>query len=416
MKNLLCILLCCSLLTACSNDKRMAPKEGRIALSPQTELQQTKNSVQMGKIQNPSEWLHTYQNAQNNRPHTQSLIEQEKLWTTDIGTSYSEHIPELPLVVSKDMIYTLDGAFNLNKIDKKTGQIIWHKKLSQNTEKGIGLTTNKEQIFVISDQGKLIALKTDGEIAWQKELNTPIRTTPTFDNKLLFILSQKNILLALDQKTGKEIWRYQTTATDTFLQGMAHPALSKGILVVPFTTGEVITFDAASGMVLWGQMMIGNQLEDLYVLPHILASPIINENTVYLAGNANLLGAYNLQTGKTKWTHNIGSITTPILSGNALFVLAKDHHLLAIEANTGRIFWNKEMPHDAKTAWQNLELSNNQLILRNNDKYYYVDPKNGEIKLIKDKTDSIISPITIDNTTFGLTKRAKLTSYQQGAK
>ena len=79
MKNLLCILLCCTLLAACSNDKRMAPKEGRISLSPQTELKQTKNTVQIGKIQNSSNWQHIYQNTQNNRPHTKDSTEQGKL-------------------------------------------------------------------------------------------------------------------------------------------------------------------------------------------------------------------------------------------------------------------------------------------------------------------------------------------------
>ena len=412
MKNLLCILLCCTLLTACSNDKRMAPKEGRISLSPQTELKTTKNSVQLSKIQNPSNWHHLYQNTQNNRPHIQGVAEQKKLWTVDIGVNYSNDVPQAPVVITNDAIYTLDGAFNLDKVDKKTGQIVWRKELSSETEKGVGLTTNGNQIFAISDQGKVIALKADGTIVWQKDLNMPIRTTPALNNQQLFVLTSKNILLALDQRTGKETWRYQTTASDTFLQGMAHPALSQGILIVPFTTGEVIGFDATSGMLMWAQMMIGNQLEDLYELPHILAAPVINGNTVYLAGNANLLGAYDLQTGKTKWTHNIGSIMTPVLSGNALFVLAKNHHLLALEANTGRIFWDKEMPHDKKTSWYRIELANNQLTLHSTEKDYYIDPQNGEIKSTTDKTDFIVSPISADNMTFGLTKRAKLTSYQ----
>ena len=320
------------------------------------------------------------------------------------------------MIATNDTIYTLDGAFNLNKIDRKTGEVVWRKELSSDTEKGIGLTTNGTQVFAISDQGKLIAIKADGDIAWQKDLNMPVRTTPTLNNQLLFVLSSKNILLALDQKTGKEVWRYQTTASDTFLQGMAHPALSQGILVVPFTTGEVIAFDAASGMLVWAQMMIGNQLEDLYELPHILASPVINESTVYLAGNANLLGAYNLHTGKTKWTHNIGSVVTPVLSGNALFVLAKNHHLLALETSTGHIFWDKEIPHDKKTSWQEINLSNDQLVLYGSDKNYYIDPKSGEVKHTEDQTNLIVNPISVDKTTFGLTKRAKLTSYQQGIK
>ncbi|MBP5344286.1 MAG: PQQ-binding-like beta-propeller repeat protein [Alphaproteobacteria bacterium] len=416
MKNLLCILLCCTFLTACSSDKRIAPKEGRISLSPQAELVSTKKNIQLDTAKNPSEWGHLYQNAQNKHPHIQGITNKTKLWTVDIGANYSEPVPQSPIVVSNDAVYTLDGAFGVSKIDKKTGQSVWHKKLPVSSGKGIGLTTDGNQIFVIFDQGTLVALKSDGEIAWQKELAMPIRTTPTFNNRLLFVLSAKNVILALDKKTGKEVWRYQTTPSDTFLQGMAHPALSQNILIVPFTTGEVIAFDAASGMLIWSQTMIGNQLEDLYELPHILAAPVISGNTVYLAGNANLLGAYNLQTGQTKWTHNIGSVVTPVLSGNVLFVLSKNNHLLALEATTGRIFWDKEIPHNKKTNWQELGLTDNHLVLYSDDKELYIDSKSGEIQQELDKKNIIAGPISTENTIFYLTNRAKLQSYQQVTK
>jgi len=417
MKKLLCILLCCTILGACTSDKRLPPKEGRVSLAPKTELVATKKTLKIGKIQAPTNWQHLYQNTQNNRPHTNDLLVSKPSWTVDIGKNYDlESIPEMPLVVTQDFLYALDGASNVAKIAKTDGQLVWRKELAELSGKAIGLTTNGSQVFVASDQGSVIALTSDGNVAWKKELSEPIRTTPTLNNKLVFVLSAKNLLLALNQKTGKEIWRYKTEEAETFLRGMAHPALAQNVLIVPFTSGEAIAFDAGSGMLLWGQMMIGNQPGDMYELPHILAAPVINGETVFLAGNANLLGAYDLRTGRTKWTQNIGTILTPVVSGNSLFVLTKDHHLLALETNTGHVFWNKEMPHDSKTAWNNLAVSNSQLLVQNADKIYHVDPVTGAIQTTSDADASVIRSLNVGNNSFVLTKRAKIQSYQQGTK
>ena len=417
MKKLLCVLLCCTLLSSCSSDKRSAPQEGRLSLSPKAELVSTKNAIKLNKVQNPSQWHHIYQNTQNNRPHIQSIPDKDTDWTVDIGKNYDiDNLPNAPVVVVQDAIYALNGAFELVKINRADGQLVWRKKLSEDSAKQIGLATNGSQVFVISEQGHLISVKPDGEIAWEKELSMPVRTTPTLSSNLIFVVSSKNLLLALNQKTGKEVWRYKTTESDTFLRGMAHPALAQNILVVPFTTGEVIAFDAASGMILWGQMMVGNQVEDIYELPHILASPVINGSTVYLAGNANLLGAFNLQSGQTKWTHNIGTLITPVISGNTLFVLAKNHHLFALETTTGRVFWDKEMPHDKKTIWNNLTLTNNMLLVQDAEQVYHIDPLTGEVKKKTDKTNFITEPIAVNETSFVLTNRAKVKSYHQGAK
>ena len=125
-------------------------------------------------------------------------------------------------------------------------------------------------------------------------------------------------------------------------------------------------------------------------VPQIVANPVIDNGIVYLAGNANLCGAYELKTGQTKWTIPVGSTVTPIVSGNTLFVLSNQNKLIAVDKRTGKLFWEKEMPNESKSTERNLLLINSELVLQNGDRWIFVNPLNGEIiRTQKQKTATL---------------------------
>ena len=157
-------------------------------------------------------------------------------------------------------------------------------------------------------------------------------------------------------------------------------------------------------------MMVGERPKDLIAVPQIVAAPVIDEGIVYLSGNANLTGAYNLQTGNPLWTSPFGSTLTPVISGNSLFILSNDNQLMAIEKKTGKIFWQRSMSPKKDALWQHLLLINNELVLATEEQWVIIDTLTGETKQTQNKVSATL-PVLINQHLLLINNKARATYY-----
>ena len=307
-------------------------------------------------------------------------------------------------------IYVLDSTYTLTKSKIETGEQIWQTPIEKN-KTGLSLVTNGQTFFALSNDGLLTAIDQEGKQIWQKDFQVKTRSPLMANKKSVYLLTANNQFIALSAKDGKERWRYQTSKPDTWLSTMASPAMSKDVIVVPFATGEVIAFDADSGLLLWIQMMVGNRPQDLAEIPQITAAPVIDGNTVYLTGNANLSGAYDLRTGATKWTTLFSSNLPPILTNTTLFMITNKSILTALDKKTGKIFWQKEIPSsDVVHPWKALLLLNSELVLCDGKSFTFMSPKTGET-LRTQKQSLTAHPIVVNQHLIVIDGNTETTYY-----
>ena len=408
-KIILCLLCCCSLI-ACSDAKKYAPKEGRISVFEQETPSRAKGEIVLDKAIVLDDWQQPMHNMQNKVPNVSVSQLEDDVWREKLGKKSDLKNRSLPApVVLGEAIYLLDGTYTLTCTKLEDGKRVWQNKLAEN-KAGISLGSNGEMLFALSTDGVLTAVDTEGNQVWQKDFGAEMRAPLLVDKKSLYLITAHNQFMALRAKDGKEIWRYQTTKPQTWLTEMASPAKAKGVVVVPFATGEMIGFDADSGLLLWIQMMIGNRPQDLTEIPQITAAPVIDGNTVYLTGNANLSGAYDLKTGETKWTTLFSSAVTPIVSNTALFMITNQNALTALDKRNGKIFWQKEMVLDSNRHWRSLMLMNDELVLSDGKTLTFVNPQTGEV--LRTKKEAIAShPVSVKEHVLFVDENVKGTYY-----
>lgn len=379
MRKIIVLLLCCTLIVACSDNKRYAPKEGRLSVFDTEPVHKSSGQVVLSKATAVRDWTHPMQNAQNKLSHISAVNDTAVIWKKRISKGGKVQNRSLPTpLLTSDSVYALDSAYTLTKLNAENGQEIWQQNLFRDKQ-GLSLAYANKRLFSLSTDGILTATDEDGNQLWQKDFETATRAPLLAEKNTLYLITAQNQLIVINAKNGHEIWRYQTTRPQTWLTNMAAPAKSGNIIVAPFATGEVIAFDADSGMLLWSQVMVGNRPKDLIAVPQIVAAPVIDGETIYLTGNANLSGAYDFKTGQTKWTIPTGSIMTPVVGGNTLFLLSNENQLMALEKKTGKQFWQKETKPDDDLIWQNMFLLNDELVLTNAEQWVYIDPKTGDV-------------------------------------
>ena len=271
-------------------------------------------------------------------------------------------------------------------------------------------------LIAVSGNGTILCLNLNGDEIWRQELNLPIRSMPTVYKNVLYVLSADNQLLSFDTTTGHKIWEYKGIPTQTNFMGMGLPALYKEYAVIPFSNGEVITFNTSDESVVWSEYLSAsrsfNRISDL---THILASPVIEDGIVYLVGNAGKMGAYHLENGENIWTLPMGGANTPVISGNTLFLINNQNILTAINKHTGKVYWNTPLSSQAEglAVWKGpLLVGDNAIVVSSLGDIVFVDAKTGSEKRRLETDGIAVAPINVDGTVLFLTEDADLLAYR----
>ena len=386
----------CLILGACSDTKKVAPKEGRIAVISGEEVTKSSEKVRLDKAANIVEWTTPNGNIRNKMPAI-SLAKATPAWKTKRAEGRSGNdLPMVPPVIVGDKIYTLDNESFLYAWNLKDGKEIWRNEGTK--AQGVGLVANKNFVIFIDENGTVKAFDTKGKELWKKEFKTAFRNAPLLTDNSIYLLSFSNDLWVLNIKNGKEKWHYKTTATQTLLQSMGRPALANGILVVPFSSGEVVGFNADTGVLLWSQDLVGQKAFDAVAsLSQMSASPVIENGIVYLVGHAGKTMAVNLKTGESLWQLERGGKTTPFISGNALFFVDNKNNLLAVNKKSGKLFWEVALENN---VWKGPYLIDEKLVLFTDEKSVAVDPKDGKTTTLDTRIEGSFPALVNDGIFF----------------
>lgn len=144
----------------------------------------------------------------------------------------------------------------LYALDAKTGKEQWHFQGKVDPEQCVmqGMTASpsvdKDTVYIGARDGYFYALNMqDGKLRWSYDAaGTWVLSTAAVDEtSVYFATSDTGLLLALDKKTGAEVFR-----ADTRLWTYTSPLLINNQFVVVGTmSGELYGFDKASGKKIW---------------------------------------------------------------------------------------------------------------------------------------------------------------------
>ena len=131
------------------------------------------------------------------------------------------------------------------------------------------------------------------------------QSPPIVNNGVMFVTSPGNLVIALDAKTGSELWRYQHQVPDELMQ--LHPT-NRGVALygdkVYFgtTDAKLIALDAVTGKEAW-QVPVADWKSGYY----ITLAPLAAEGKILVGSSGGELGvrgfvaAFDATTGKEAW-------------------------------------------------------------------------------------------------------------------
>ena len=352
----------------------------------------------------------------------------QERWSISVGrgTNDEERLMAQPIVAG-NTLFSMDSETIVSAYNLKDGAEIWSVELTPKEEDDDhvngGLAYENGKVFATTGFGQVVAVAAKtGKVLWRRNVGAPVRSAPTARGNRVFAIAVTNKLFALNGETGAVLWSHSGIEEAINLLGGSSPAVDSGVVVAPYSSGELFALKVENGQELWADSLAGTRRgATSSVLGTIRGRPIIDYGIVFAISNSGQFVAINLRTGKRIWERPVGGIESPWIAGDYLFVISNNTDLLALGRLNGRIYWVMALPEwedpedrEGKITWTGPILASDRLIVAGSSgEALSVSPYSGKVLGKVEMLDSVsISPIVVQDSLLFLSDDAELVAYR----
>jgi outer membrane protein assembly factor BamB len=205
---------------------------------------------------------------------------------------------------------------------------------------------------------------------------------------LVFIGSCSRNFYALDRGTGQPRWSYDITGDGPQSSFHGQPLVAGDLILTdtdnadrPSAIGHVYAFEQATGRVRWKHLVDGGTASDV----------VGTGGRVYVIAMDHRVLCLNLADGEPIWTFKPDAAGPPIpsnpltVSGDRVFCKGGSGTLLALEAGSGRVIWERDLGVPITTGF--VPMGDAILLGTGDGRLHRLDRATGEVTLSSDSTE-----------------------------
>ena len=327
----------------------------------------------------------------------------QKIQTIYLKNSYkNDDFAPIPPVVVQDIIYVLNKN-SLDAYNIETGKQVWQTNLIKEKHKnnfyGGGMAAIGNMLIVTNGTKYVSAMDLNtGKPVWQYSLANVSRSAPYTDGNSIYVLTIDSKLYALT-KDGEFVFSHQGPNEQIAIAKNLTPAAKNGVVIAPYKSGDVYFLNSTNGEEGY-QIQIsspngvaqGNNFSD------INATPLIDNNNLYLINYDGEMICFNLRTAQTMWGKSLRGYKNLWLAGEYIYLSSDVGDVIAINKESGQIKWVSKIGIKRSGLKGPVMAGNFLIFTTSGGEIVKVSPEDGSIKNVIDAGDNIFAfPIVVEN-------------------
>jgi outer membrane protein assembly factor BamB len=280
--------------------------------------------------------------------------------------------------------------------DQQSGNALWNYEypmrytISYPTGPRVTPCVNDGLVYFLGAEGRLSCVNAEsGKLVWEKDYQKDYKAkTPLWGfaghpfidgDKLICITGGEGAcVIALDKKTGKEIWRSLNTTEAGYSSPTIVEVGGKRLLLI-WHAESVNALDPETGKRIWGEPLKPTNGAAIMV-------PILSGEFLFVGGFSRVCKGMKLTAGMAKpevlWTGKKDTglypvNTQPFAEDGLLYGICQDGELRCVELATGKRLWESLDPVGGKTGQ-----CVTALMVKNGDRFFLFNER-GELIIAK---------------------------------
>jgi len=349
----------------------------------------------------------------------------EIAWRANAGSGSSRNAAlTSPPVANRDTIFVIDSSQTVRAFSVEDGSRLWSVALESGSRRdkrsfGGGIAVAGDVVIATSSYGFAVALDIEtGEEKWRRAFSGPTTGAPTIKDGRAFILSQNNEIFALSVTDGTLEWSDQAISESARVLSSPSPAAVEELVVVPFSSGEVIAYLALNGRRLWTDALVRTgRFTPISAINDISSRPVLSSGLVFASNQSGLTTAIDGRSGQRVWSQPIGSVFAPTIAGEYLFVSGVEGQVVCMAVNNGAVIWatqlqrfGNERKKSGRITYAGPIVASNQIIVASSKgELVALSPQTGEeTARLKLGAPVFLEPIAVGDKLIILTDEGRL--------
>ena len=244
--------------------------------------------------------------------------------------------------ITNDHIYVVSIDNQLNALDARTGEVLWHHSgIAENaTLMGASNPAVVDQSVVIAySSGEIYDLRSEnGRVSWNYTLSTPtqvgalpaiadIRGLPVLDHGRIFAISHSGRMASVEERSGERVW-------EADIGGITSPVVDGDTVFVVSNDRQLVALARDSGRVMWKHdLQRYTEADDKDSPPVYWSGVLLAGNTLWAGNTAGQLTAFSPADGTELGSIDIDDPVsiTPIAANGILYIVTDNGDLVALK-------------------------------------------------------------------------------------
>ena len=414
------------LLTACGDDEEILQGE-RIAVRPHDVVSTGATPGALPPASPNAAWTHEGGSESHLVPHPALGTAPSRVFAVSVGQGggTDARITSGP-VGNATAIYTLDARAQITATSP-SGARLWSRSLVAQGQPesdgfGGGVSLGQGSVFVTTGFGEIYALDaTTGAVQWQQQANAPFRAPPTVAGRRVIAVARNDVATAYDVQTGQILWRLTGARGDAGVLGGAQAASNGALVVLPFSSGELVAAFARNGRRAWAAAITaGRRGLARSSIGDVTGDPVFGDVDVIAGNQSGSLVSIDARTGRRNWTHPDGAQDAAAVVGQGVFFVTDQAELIRLDRSTGAVVWRTQLdllnPRDDDLAarYRGPVVAGGQVYVANGHNGVQVfSPTDGSSLGRLDVADGVAgAPAVINNTLYVLSNSGTLHAFR----
>ncbi|WP_111413446.1 outer membrane protein assembly factor BamB [Billgrantia lactosivorans] len=270
-------------------------------------------------------------------------------WREQVGKGLGRATYPIAPSLDNGVIYAADERGRVMALDSRSGERRWQTDLEVGVSSG--LTAVAGQVYLGTRNGEVLAVsQSNGEVSWRARVSSEVLAAPQPNNELLIVQSVDGTVTALDRLTGRERWVHTTTEPALTLRGTGTPTVIDPVTFAGFANGRLVTLDNRSGQPLWERRIaVPRGRSEIDRMVDLGGQPVLTpDGRLFVTSYNGRLVALEAPSGEVLWEREHSSYQTPVLVGDRLFTVNEASHVIALDARSGEEVWRNR---DLEGRW-----------------------------------------------------------------
>ncbi len=266
----------------------------------------------------------------------------QSIWRTGSGTDSRDKAVRLLPILGKQDLYLAGFNGRVVAVDRDTGSQRWSVRKDFDISGGVG--SGEEMVLVASTIGDIVALDADtGEERWRVSVSRGVLSPPEAGFGVVVVRAVDGSLYGLDAADGSRLWRFDSTQPALTLRGTSSPVLVQNAVIVGMDNGKVAILDVSTGRPFWERTVAPPRgRSELDRMVDIDATPLVVGKVLYVGTFQGQVVALDAESGKILWSKEMSVYAGMDVDQRYLYVTAADGAVWALDRLSGATAWRQD--------------------------------------------------------------------------